>query len=47
MCEKSGWNKLTTALYLLGDSYEISDAGFQTRQSLVVDLGQVDEVMAR
>ncbi|KAH7112076.1 catechol dioxygenase [Dendryphion nanum] len=47
MFEKPGWDKLITALYLRGDPYEASDAVFGVKDSLVVDLRQVDKAMAR
>ena len=47
MFDKPGWDKLTTALYLRGDPYETSDAVFGVKESLVVDLGLVDEAMVR
>lgn len=45
--EKPGWDKLITALYLRGDPYETSDAVFGVKESLVVDLGEVDETTAQ
>lgn len=36
MFEKSGYNKLTTALYPDGDDYISSDAVFGVKKSLVV-----------
>lgn len=47
MFEKPGWDKLITALYLRGDPYETSDAVFGVKESLVVDLGEVDETTAQ
>jgi protocatechuate 3,4-dioxygenase beta subunit len=47
MFEKDGWDKLITALYLKNDPYETSDAVFGVKDSLVVDLGVVDDVIAR
>lgn len=46
MFEKPGWDKLITALYLRGDPYETSDAVFGVKESLVVDLGEVDKTTA-
>lgn len=46
MFEKEGWDPLITALYLKGDPYETSDAVFGVKESLVVDLREVDEKMA-
>ncbi|KAH7247573.1 putative catechol dioxygenase [Fusarium redolens] len=46
MFEKEGWDKLVTALYLIGDPYETSDAVFGIKESLIVELGQVDAEMA-
>lgn len=42
MFDKVGWNKLVTALYLRGDPYETTDAVFGVKESLIVELGQVD-----
>ncbi|KAH7074028.1 catechol dioxygenase [Paraphoma chrysanthemicola] len=47
MFEKPGWDRLITALYLRGDPYETSDAVFGVKESLVVDLGEVDEATAQ
>ncbi|KAH7109203.1 catechol dioxygenase [Dactylonectria macrodidyma] len=46
MFEKEGWDTLVTALYLRNDPYETSDAVFGVKESLIVDLGQVDREMA-
>ncbi|KAF1980311.1 catechol dioxygenase [Bimuria novae-zelandiae CBS 107.79] len=46
MFEKEGWDKLVTALYLRGDPYETSDAVFGVKESLIVELGQVDKETA-
>jgi protocatechuate 3,4-dioxygenase beta subunit len=46
MFEKNGWDKLVTALYLKGDPYETSDAVFGVKESLIVELGTVDEQTA-
>ncbi|KAF5530118.1 3-(3-hydroxy-phenyl)propionate 3-hydroxycinnamic acid hydroxylase [Fusarium phyllophilum] len=43
---KHGYDPLTTALYLRGDPYENSDAVFGVKDPLLVDLQQVDEVIA-
>lgn len=37
----------TRALYLRGDPYETSDAVFGVKESLIVDLKKVDNVMAK
>lgn len=42
-----GYEDLVTALYLRGDPYEHSDAVFGVKDSLVVDLEEVDEETAR
>ena len=47
LCKKEGYEDLVTALYLRGDKYEFSDAVFGVKSSLVVDLEEVDEEMAR
>ncbi|PHH59303.1 hypothetical protein CDD81_3395 [Ophiocordyceps australis] len=46
MFEKSGWDQLTTALYVRGDKYETSDAVFGVKSSLVIDLQRVDKPTA-
>ncbi|EXA28521.1 hypothetical protein FOVG_19880 [Fusarium oxysporum f. sp. pisi HDV247] len=46
MFEKESWDKLVTALYLRGDPYETSDAVFSVKESLIVELGQIDAEMA-
>jgi hypothetical protein len=47
MFKKEGWDELVTALYLRGDPYETSDAVFGVKESLIVELGVVDEELAR
>ncbi|KAI9814240.1 MAG: hypothetical protein M1827_003406 [Pycnora praestabilis] len=47
MFEKPGYDHLITALYLRGDPYETSDAVFGVKDSLVVDLHEIDEEMAK
>ncbi|KXX82617.1 Hydroxyquinol 1,2-dioxygenase [Madurella mycetomatis] len=47
MFGKDGWDRLVTALYLRGDPFETSDAVFGVKKSLVVDLGKVDNEMAK
>lgn len=46
MLEGKGFDKLVTALYPRGDPYETSDPVFGVKDSLIVDLGTVDEVVA-
>lgn len=46
MLEKTGYDKLVTALYPRGDPYESSDPVFGVKESLIVDLGTVDEHVA-
>ncbi|KAJ1325417.1 hydroxyquinol 1,2-dioxygenase [Microdochium nivale] len=41
MFKKSGWEPLTTALYVRGSPYETTDAVFGVKESLIVDVGQV------
>ncbi|KAL4868872.1 hypothetical protein BDV12DRAFT_208938 [Aspergillus spectabilis] len=43
MLQKEGYDKLVTALYPRGDLYEASDPVFGVKESLIVDLGVVDE----
>jgi protocatechuate 3,4-dioxygenase beta subunit len=45
--EKDGYDPLVTALYLRGDPFESSDAVFGVKQSLIVDLGEVDEEVSK
>jgi protocatechuate 3,4-dioxygenase beta subunit len=45
--EKEGFDKLVTALYIKGSPYETSDAVFGVKESLIVELEAVMEVMAR
>lgn len=42
MFEKPKYDKLTTTLYPRGDPYETSDTVFGVKESLIVDLGEVD-----
>lgn len=46
MLQKPGWDPLITALYPRGDPYESSDPVFGVKDSLIVDLGVVDEDLA-
>ncbi|PHH69279.1 hypothetical protein CDD82_7863 [Ophiocordyceps australis] len=46
MFEKSGWDQLTTALYMRGDKFETSDPVFGVKSSLIVDLDKVDKATA-
>ena len=46
MLEKTGYDKLVTALYPRGDPYESSDPVFGVKESLIVDLGIVDAEVA-
>lgn len=46
MLRKEGYDSLVTALYPRGDPYETSDPVFGVKESLVVDLGVVDEKMS-
>jgi protocatechuate 3,4-dioxygenase beta subunit len=46
MLQKTGYDKLITALYPRGDPYETSDPVFGVKDSLIVDLGEVDEETA-
>lgn len=41
--KKDNWGNLTTALYLKGDPYKSSDALFSVKESLIVELGTVDQ----
>ncbi|KAM5352764.1 hypothetical protein ACJ41O_005486 [Fusarium nematophilum] len=43
MLKKDGFEPLITALYPRGDPYETSDPVFGVKESLIVDLGEVDE----
>lgn len=47
MLQKDGYEKLVTALYPRGDPYETSDPVFGVKESLIVDLGVVDEDIAK
>jgi protocatechuate 3,4-dioxygenase beta subunit len=47
MLQKEGFDKLITALYPRGDPYETSDPVFGVKESLIVDLGTVDEDIAK
>ncbi|KXT08504.1 hypothetical protein AC579_9214 [Pseudocercospora musae] len=47
MLDKPGYDKLITALYPRGDPYETSDPVFGVKESLIVDLGVVDETIAK
>jgi protocatechuate 3,4-dioxygenase beta subunit len=47
MLEKLGYDKLITALYPRGDPYETSDPVFGVKESLIVDLGEVDAVISQ
>jgi len=46
MFEKPGYDHLITAIYLRDDPYETSDAVFGVKDSLLVDVKEVDEKMA-
>ncbi|THZ24004.1 aromatic compound dioxygenase [Aureobasidium pullulans] len=43
MFDKSGYDPLITALYMKNDPYESTDAVFGVKQSLIVEVGKVDE----
>ncbi|THY22665.1 aromatic compound dioxygenase [Aureobasidium pullulans] len=43
MFDKSGYDPLITALYLKNDPYESTDAVFGVKQSLIVEVGEVDD----
>ncbi|THY87788.1 aromatic compound dioxygenase [Aureobasidium pullulans] len=43
MFDKSGYDPLITALYLKNDPYESTDAVFGVKQSLIVEVGKVDD----
>lgn len=47
MFNKPGYDLLTTALFLRGDPYETSDAVFGVKDSLIIDLGSVDDATAK
>ena len=47
MLRKQGFEPLITALYPRGDPYETSDPVFGVKESLIVDLGEVDETLAK
>lgn len=47
MLQKAGFDKLITALYPRGDPYETSDPVFGVKESLIVDLGVVDEEISK
>ncbi|KAF2422876.1 putative hydroxyquinol 1,2-dioxygenase [Tothia fuscella] len=47
MLQKDGYDKLTTALYPRGDPYETSDPVFGVKESLIIDLEEVDETVAK
>jgi len=47
MLQKNGYDKLTTALYPRGDPYEASDPVFGVKESLIVDLSEVDEEISK
>ncbi|KAL5322011.1 hypothetical protein ACEPPN_009978 [Leptodophora sp. 'Broadleaf-Isolate-01'] len=47
MFAKEGYDQLITALYLRGDPFESSDAVFGVKNSLLVNLLQVDDAMAQ
>ncbi|KAH7407465.1 Intradiol ring-cleavage dioxygenase [Cadophora sp. MPI-SDFR-AT-0126] len=46
MFEKEGYDHLITALYLRGDPFEVSDAVFGVKSSLLVDIHETDEATA-
>jgi len=46
MLHRNGYDRLTTALYPRGDPYETSDPVLGVKESLIVDLGTVDEEIA-
>ncbi|GAB7363670.1 hypothetical protein MBLNU230_g4240t1 [Neophaeotheca triangularis] len=46
MFQKEGYDHLITALYLRGDPYETSDAVFGVKESLLIDLYEVDAEQA-
>lgn len=47
MLRKEGYDTLITALYPRGDPYESTDPVFGVKESLIVDLGTVDEAMSK
>lgn len=47
MLRKAGYDPLITALYPRGDPYETSDPVFGVKESLIVDLGTVDENLSQ
>lgn len=47
MLQREGYDTLITALYPRGDPYESTDAVFGVKESLIVDLGTVDETIAK
>ncbi|CAK7237914.1 hypothetical protein SEUCBS140593_010197 [Sporothrix eucalyptigena] len=47
MLRKAGYDNLITALYPRGDPYETSDPVFGVKESLVVDLGTVNDQISR
>ncbi|KAH7166434.1 putative hydroxyquinol 1,2-dioxygenase [Dactylonectria macrodidyma] len=47
MLQKEGYDKLVTALYPRGDPYECSDPVFGVKQSLIIDIGTVDETISK
>jgi protocatechuate 3,4-dioxygenase beta subunit len=46
MLKKEGYDPLITALYPRGDPYETSDPVFGVKDSLIVDLGEVDDELS-
>ncbi|PVH72203.1 aromatic compound dioxygenase, partial [Cadophora sp. DSE1049] len=47
MFEKTGFDHLITALYLRGDPFEVSDAVFGVKSSLLVDIHKTDEATVK
>lgn len=47
MFQKEGYDTLITALYPRGDPYETSDPVFGVKESLIVDLEEVDEEISK
>ncbi|KAJ3537284.1 hypothetical protein NM208_g6376 [Fusarium decemcellulare] len=47
MLRKKGYDPLVTALYPRGDPYETSDPVFGVKDTLIVDLGEVDASLAQ
>ncbi|KAH7147196.1 putative hydroxyquinol 1,2-dioxygenase [Dactylonectria estremocensis] len=46
MLQKEGYDKLVTALYPRSDPYESSDPVFGVKESLIIDIGTVDDAIS-